>query len=524
MKIWGSKRIVCFVLASIISFSVFAQEEDDDLEFEEFPDLELPVEDTTSNELDDSPSEATSPSTGATSNQTSVPPGQATDDEEAAQASGQPKNNVLKMDTTGASTETTEITDEDLKSLDDEVVPVSPVPDQLKVTAPETASSLDDSPTNLGDFGAPSESLFNNETQYPDDIKALESRLQDAESSYGDQRRREEGLVEPGDDLPPPEQFSRVPLGPPMSDANWVRWAGPMATKEYKIRKGDSLWAVSERLFGNPYLWPKIWHLNASVTNPHIIERGMVLSFNPGNPNSAPELAYRPTQNDLRGIGLHPLTSLDKQKTLLEIIDDNLRRQIGAPHPPFQFFLLDSKPKVLAEIPSVPNRSGRRFWVEGDSFRTKLGDGIFPIIRSEHVLEKSTSAYRIRWIGLLEVQNQKATVNKSFVELREGDEVVQRRFTLSPLAVHNDNIGPLYREETHLVAIQEGASYQGGEGQMMGIRFPAIGLGPRPGAILEIQVGHNRKSKALLVDRDQRMGTLWILEGDQEVSVTDKIY
>jgi nucleoid-associated protein YgaU len=450
-----------------------------------------------------------------------------TDEEETAQALAEaltqeeiseessPKNNVMTM---GASSQNTEdLNFEELAASDS-------VPDQLIVKTPETPSPSLSQPTNTEDFGDPAESLFGSEeTEYPDDVRALKQRLEEAESVYGD-RRREEGLGEPGDELSPPEQFSRVPLRPPMSDANWLRWAGPMSTKEYKIRRGDSLWAVSERLFGNPYLWPKIWHLNARITNPHIIEKGMVLSFNPGNPGSAPELAFKPDPTDPNDIAFHPLTKLDKKKTLLEIVDEKLRQQISAPHPPFQHFLLDTRPKTLAEIPSVPNRSGRVFWSEGDSFRTKLADGVFPIVKIRAATEKFLTVYKTRWLGLLEVKSGKATIIQAFAEINAGDEVIMRKFQLSPLAIHNDSVGPEYRDGTTLVSLQEGVIVSGGAGQLFGVRFPAIGLGPRPGALLEIQVGHNRKARALLVDRDQRVGTLWILDGQQEVSVTDKIY
>gem|GEM_PF-1377228 len=465
---------------------------------------DIPLEEASSEELSEEPSDT---SVVAEEEEET----QENEDAQAQSDSQVPQNNAFSMGTKGADVDNSEAGDD--------------VPDQLTVTAPSSPGPLMSQPTNSGDFGAPAESLFNSgETQYPDDIKALEQRLEEAESVYGDQRRREEGLGDPGENLPPSEQFERVPLRPPMSDANWLRWAGPMTTKEYKVRRGDSLWAVSERLFGNPYLWPKIWHLNARITNPHIIERGMKLSFNPGNPGSAPELAFRSDYTDPNDIAFHTLSKLDKKKNLLEIIDETLRRQISSPHPPFQFFMLDSRPKVLAEIPQASDRSGRVFWSEGDSFRTKLGDGVFPIARIEAVTEKFFTAYKTRWLGLLEVKGNRATLVKAFAEISPGDEVVQRRFQLSPLAIHNDSVGPEYRDGTVLMALQEGAGVNSGEGQMLGVRFPAIGLGPRPGALLDIQVGHNRKAKALLVDRDQRVGTLWILDGDQEVSITDKIF
>jgi nucleoid-associated protein YgaU len=395
--------------------------------------------------------------------------------------------------------------------------------DQLTITAPSAPDPLLSQPTNFEDFGG-QESLMSTGSEFPEDIRALEDRLRSAESAYSEDRRRQEGLGEPGEGLAPSEKFARVPLRPPMSDANWVRWAGPMTQKNYTIRRGDSLWTVSERLFGNPYLWPKIWHLNASITNPHIIERGMTLNFNPGNPGSAPELAFRNDAVDPRDLAFYPLTKLEKRRTLLEVIDETLRRQISNTHPPFQFFLLDRKPEVIAKMPNALTRSGRTFFVEGDRFRLNLGDGVFPVIRTRSVTERFVRGHRVRWLGLISVKDGHAEVVRAFAEIESGNEIVKRRFQLSPLAIHRDTIGPEYRDETTLVKLDDGAETHGGHGNMMGVLFPAVGLGPRPGALLEVQVGSTKRVQALLVDRDQRFGTLWVVDGDQEISLGDKIF
>ncbi len=402
--------------------------------------------------------------------------------------------------------------------------PAAPAPEQLTVTTPAPPDPALSQPTNTVDFGG-QESLLGDGSNFPDDIRALEERLKGAEAAYGEERIRQEGLGDPGENLAPSDKFARVPLRPPMSDANWVRWVGPLTQKDYKIRRGDSLWTVSERLFGNPHLWPKIWQLNARITNPHIIERGMTLNFSPGNPGSAPELAFRndPSESG-KDVSIYPLTKLEKKRTLLELIDETLRRQISTSHPPFQYFLLDNKPQEITKLPPVLERSGRRFFVEGDRFRLDIPDGVFPIVRTRVVTERFVRGHRVRWLGLVSVRNKQAEIVKAFAELEAGDEVVRRRFQLSPLAIHRDTLGPEYREETSLVMLEDGAETHGGHGNMMGVLFPAIGVGPRPGALLEVQVGATRRVQALLVDRDQRFGTLWIVDGDQEVSLGDKIF
>lgn len=42
----------------------------------------------------------------------------------------------------------------------------------------------------------------------------------------------------------------------------------------YVIKKGDTLWGLSERFLKDPYYWPNMWSQNSQVTNPHFIYPG----------------------------------------------------------------------------------------------------------------------------------------------------------------------------------------------------------------------------------------------------------
>lgn len=47
----------------------------------------------------------------------------------------------------------------------------------------------------------------------------------------------------------------------------------------YTVQRGDSLWLISMRQYGNPYRWTEIWKNNPSVTNPDLIYAGSVLNL-----------------------------------------------------------------------------------------------------------------------------------------------------------------------------------------------------------------------------------------------------
>ena len=48
-------------------------------------------------------------------------------------------------------------------------------------------------------------------------------------------------------------------------------------TYVHVVVKGDTLWDICEGLYGNPWVWPKVWQLNPHITNPHWIYPGTKL-------------------------------------------------------------------------------------------------------------------------------------------------------------------------------------------------------------------------------------------------------
>jgi hypothetical protein len=80
----------------------------------------------------------------------------------------------------------------------------------------------------------------------------------------------------------------------PISDETWTQLAGPRVTENYAIIKGDTLYDISKRLFGDSRYWPKIWALNnQSITNPHRIRPGNSIVFSPGSGSTLPQVALK---------------------------------------------------------------------------------------------------------------------------------------------------------------------------------------------------------------------------------------
>src|SRR5262249_13730101 len=63
----------------------------------------------------------------------------------------------------------------------------------------------------------------------------------------------------------------------------------------YKVQKGDTLWAISQKYLGTPWIWPSVWKENeAKVVNPHLIYPGELIWISAGSMRQlTPEEAAR---------------------------------------------------------------------------------------------------------------------------------------------------------------------------------------------------------------------------------------
>ena len=63
------------------------------------------------------------------------------------------------------------------------------------------------------------------------------------------------------------------------------------------VRKGDTLWAICDSYFHNPYQWPRIWSYNAQIQNPHWIYPNDVVRLRPGAQQAFVTQPGAPAQN-----------------------------------------------------------------------------------------------------------------------------------------------------------------------------------------------------------------------------------
>ncbi|MCE3010861.1 MAG: LysM peptidoglycan-binding domain-containing protein [Proteobacteria bacterium] len=84
--------------------------------------------------------------------------------------------------------------------------------------------------------------------------------------------------------------YNEAPLG----EEVWSPALGKIQSQTYSVQKGDTLWALSETLFGDAQFWPKIWSLNNNeVENPHEIAPHQILEFTPGTLMEPPTVSVK---------------------------------------------------------------------------------------------------------------------------------------------------------------------------------------------------------------------------------------
>lgn len=74
----------------------------------------------------------------------------------------------------------------------------------------------------------------------------------------------------------------------PTPSGQWEMMLGSRKAELYSIIQGDTLWGISETFFGDGNYWPKIWSINTSIENPHLIEPGNQIQFVMGTEGEAP--------------------------------------------------------------------------------------------------------------------------------------------------------------------------------------------------------------------------------------------
>jgi hypothetical protein len=73
-------------------------------------------------------------------------------------------------------------------------------------------------------------------------------------------------------------------------------------SENYKIQKGETLWSLSQMLYGDGNYWPRVWSQNRELTNPHLVRPGHHLQFLMGSEDDTPAFRFSEDNEPVSGL------------------------------------------------------------------------------------------------------------------------------------------------------------------------------------------------------------------------------
>jgi hypothetical protein len=183
----------------------------------------------------------------------------------------------------------------------------------------------------------------------------------------------------------------------------------------YVIKKGDTLWGLSDRFLKDPYYWPNLWSRNQTITNPHLIYPGQRLRIYPDRIEIEPKVSEAPPAS-------MPVYSE-------QVTPERTFQVVGAPG-----FVQDNMVTPAGSLIKTPNDHAlagefdKVYTDIGASQGAKPGD-MYSIFRNvkrvDHPVTGDFVGYKIVPVGVLrltdlEEKSSRALVTTSYLEIGTG--------------------------------------------------------------------------------------------------------
>lgn len=194
----------------------------------------------------------------------------------------------------------------------------------------------------------------------------------------------------------------------------------------YVVRKGDTLWDLSERFFKDPFYWPNLWSKNPAIGNPHFIYPGQKLRVFPDRI----EVVTPPPAQTPAAKSSEPVTAVPIREKNFSVVGS-------------EGFISDDDLAGVGRI--VATNHDRVIVGAGDTVYTDIGTALgarkgdrFSIfIKQEvvnHPVRHITIGHKIVPLGTLELieltpTGSRASVTESYREISSGALLIPRRDT-----------------------------------------------------------------------------------------------
>lgn len=201
-------------------------------------------------------------------------------------------------------------------------------------------------------------------------------------------------------------------------------------TRTYVIKKGDTLWGISQRFLADPYYWPNLWANNPDLKNPHFIYPGQKLEIYDGRIEvvpvhpAPPEAAEPPVEKPQETAAPQPAPEIPEAAEAITITTEG-----GAEG----FISTDELDSAGILVDTVDNRilmaAGDRVFVKMDDLDAASVGDTFSLFETgkevTHPRTGETIGYQVISLGSLELTEindevATATITDSFREIERG--------------------------------------------------------------------------------------------------------
>lgn len=195
--------------------------------------------------------------------------------------------------------------------------------------------------------------------------------------------------------------------------------------KTYVVKKGDTLWAISGMFLKDPWLWPKIWHVNPQVDNPHLIYPGDQLNL--VYINGQPRLVVKRNKN----VKLTPSVRISDLDSAIKAIPMEAVAPFLSNSRVLTSKQLDDAPYVLSgKSGHIISGAGDELYARGEFLENQKTYGIFrrgkPFVDPESGEVLGIQAFSVAGAKLIAEDKSVATLalNSTSEEVRRGDRLL----------------------------------------------------------------------------------------------------
>ncbi len=153
--------------------------------------------------------------------------------------------------------------------------------------------------------------------------------------------------------------------------------------RQYTVKKGDTLWGISNLFLQDPWYWPEIWQKNEQIANPHLIFPGDVLTlvYVGGQPQIRVNEAKHREVSESTGLPVKKL-SPSVRTTALEasipsIPGDAIRQFLSQPRVVTKEELEDAPRIIASDEKRLILGQGSRVYVRGELDKERVRFSVF---------------------------------------------------------------------------------------------------------------------------------------------------